>query len=214
MHISITGRLEHRPFWTIPRGVVGPSPGSSHHAAVGRLLTGEVSYATCGYRSPLNGQFLAAALREGRTLRVGMPSDSGSGYTLVTEEGGERGGSYVTFMQRVFHAHDMQYRLVPTSQGSIAMAKGSSWAACIEDVAIGALDLCVGNFGQSEGACSNRRRNRSLFLRGHRHWHTHTDTLTHTHAHTHTRTHTHTHAHTHTQTGSPTHYIGRISREI
>ena len=182
-----------------------------HHAAIGRLLGGEaqVSYATCGYRSPLNGQFLAASLREGRALRVGMPGDSGTGYTLVTEEDGNRGGSYVTFMQRVFEAHGVQYNLVPISAGSMAVGKGSSWKGCVEDVAIGALDLCIGNFGPSAWARMSAARGsaaaraRSL---GAEAPHTRARARTRQESHTHARqeshacpdTQTHMHARTHT----------------
>ena len=56
---------------------------------------------------------------EGRTLRVAMPGDSGSGYTLVTDaETGERKGSVVEFMQKVAERGKFDVEILNISESS------------------------------------------------------------------------------------------------
>ena len=55
----------------------------------------------------------------GRTLRVAMPGDSSSGYTLVTDaETGERKGSVVEFMQKVAERGNFNFEINNISETS------------------------------------------------------------------------------------------------
>ncbi len=103
------------------------------------------SYETCGNVDSYidyGGRF---RWLQGRELRVSMPGDSSSGYTLVTDPDGGRNGSVYTFMQNVANDAGFTWVEKPISPSSRARFN-SSFTACVHDVALNETDLCIGNF--------------------------------------------------------------------
>ena len=88
---------------------------------------------------------------QGKTLRVSYPGDSGTGYTLVTrDDNKQKTGSVVAFMDQIAAEGRFSYELRNVSQASTdwvnklareasgdPQKKGSSWTACVHDVALG-----------------------------------------------------------------------------
>ena len=79
---------------------------------------------------------------QGKTLRVSYPGDSGTGYTLVTrDDNKQKTGSVVAFMDQIATEGRFSYELHNVSQASTdwseAESGGSSWTACVHDVALG-----------------------------------------------------------------------------
>ena len=83
---------------------------------------------------------------KGRNLRVAFPGDDDSGYTILTTPAGQKAGSYVKFMQRLASENSFTFTEQPLSATSRALYPRSSFTACVHEVAIGNVDLCVGNF--------------------------------------------------------------------
>ena len=118
------------------------------------------SYETCGNLNDYS-QERHTALLKGRTLRVTMPGDSGTGYTLVTHKpdgslcpkgkcpwnmaASPRGGSFVTFMRELSKDAGILWKRVPIGNDSLAAGGGSSFTACAHMVALNETDLCIGN---------------------------------------------------------------------
>ena len=76
--------------------------------------------------------------------------DSGSGYTLYTENGVKK-GSVVDFVDKLARDHGFTMEAAVVTQDSrdavrAAFDSGSSFSACVHAVAIGQVDLCIGNF--------------------------------------------------------------------
>eukprot|EP01047_Picozoa_sp_COSAG01_P047214 COSAG01_NODE_4491_length_4978_cov_17.492109_1_plen_836_part_10 len=101
------------------------------------------SYETCGNLNAYTDEKHYAKLR-GLHLRVSMPGDSGSGYTLTTLPDGTRAGSVVSFMKSVAQEASFTWEIVPI--GDSRSLFSSSFTACVHAVALGATDLCIGNF--------------------------------------------------------------------
>ena len=94
---------------------------------------------------------------QGKTLRVSYPGDSGTGYTLTTrDDNGQKTGSVVAFMNEIAAEGDFRYELHNVSEASTIQAyelacppggpgspppppdcEGSSWTACVHEVALG-----------------------------------------------------------------------------
>ena len=79
---------------------------------------------------------------QGKTLRVSYPGDSGTGYTLTTrDDNGQKTGSVVAFMNEIAAEGDFRYELHNVSEASTDWsarnAGGSSWTACVHEVALG-----------------------------------------------------------------------------
>ena len=119
------------------------------------------SYATCGYVDVFSeGETVeplrrAASSRSSGKLRVAFPSDSGSGYTVVSPPkvepfhgvgGTNRSGSFLRFMDDIFTQHGIPWEEVPVSLRSQEFSPNSFWTACVHEVAIGNADMCWGNF--------------------------------------------------------------------
>ena len=118
------------------------------------------SYETCGNLNDYS-QERHTTLPKGRTLRVTMPGDSGTGYTLVTHKPdgslcpkgkcpwntatSPRGGSFVTFMRELSKDAGILWKRVPIGKDSLAAGGGSSFTACAHMVALNETDLCIGN---------------------------------------------------------------------
>eukprot|EP01043_Picozoa_sp_COSAG02_P070858 COSAG02_NODE_12716_length_1504_cov_5.242670_1_plen_449_part_10 len=107
------------------------------------------SYETCGNLNSYSEQRHFSALT-GQTIRVSYPGDSGSGYTLYTENG-EKKGSMVDFVKKLALDHGFYTIDVDVTQDSkdavqSAFDSGSSFSACVHAVAIGQTDMCIGNF--------------------------------------------------------------------
>ena len=113
------------------------------------------SYATCGYLDTFTStpreqvlEFLASIGRS--KLRIGMPSDSGSGYTLVGSKtyedgtpkvprgggvgGTNRSGSYAVFVDDLLRIHGIEWEEAPISGRSKEFSPSSSWTACVHEV--------------------------------------------------------------------------------
>ena len=87
----------------------------------------------------------------GKTLHVSYPGDSSSDYTLVTrDDNGQKTGSVVAFMNEIAAKGGFFYELHNVSEASTDWsarnAGGSSWTACVHEVALGETDICIGNF--------------------------------------------------------------------
>jgi hypothetical protein len=125
-----------------------------------------LSYATCGYVNPRSQLYHGSvstlqgfAASEGREkLRVGLPGDSTSGFTLVGSipyldgapkvipysgvGGTNRSGSIPVLMDNMFTRYGVAWEEVAISARSLEYSPTSSWTACVHDVAIGRLDMC------------------------------------------------------------------------
>ena len=102
------------------------------------------SYETCGNLNAYTDERHYHTLR-GQHLRVSMPGDSGSGYTLTTLPDGTRSGSVVDFMKSIAQDAGFTWETVPIGEDSRRLFS-SSFTACVHAVALGATDLCIGNF--------------------------------------------------------------------
>jgi hypothetical protein len=109
--------------------------------AVGTLVH---SYETCGNLNAYSDEKHYAALR-GQHLRVSYPGDSGSGYTLKTLPDGSKTGSVVEFVRSIAEEVGFTWEVVPVGADSRELYS-SSFTACVHSVAVGATDLCIGNF--------------------------------------------------------------------
>lgn len=119
------------------------------------------SYETCGNLNDYSEDRHVKMMR-GKTLRVTMPGDSGSGYTIVTlkDQGGAlcpkgkctwntatapRTGSVVEFAREICKEAGIGWKRVPIGKDSLAAGGGSSFTACAHMVALNETDLCIGN---------------------------------------------------------------------
>jgi hypothetical protein len=103
------------------------------------------SYTTCGNLDEYTPKRYVDLLGR-RTLRVSYPSDSGSGFTLITRADGEKAGSVVEFMDVAIASHQLSTREVEVSKASRKLYPLSSFTACVHDVALNRTDICLGNF--------------------------------------------------------------------
>lgn len=103
------------------------------------------SFETCGnvnsyrrdkYRSELFGA----------TIRIGYPSDSMAKFDLRTLGNGTKMGSVVDIMQHISKDVGFDVEVVDVSQSSKDRYPGSSYTACVHDVGLGNIDICVGSF--------------------------------------------------------------------
>jgi hypothetical protein len=140
-----------RPDWCGSRWcyVDGPTCGRPNDASgiAGTAL--QYSYETCGNMNSYSQDRHYSTLR-GQHLKVSYPGDSGSGYTLYTENGVKK-GSVVDFVDKLARDHGFTMEAVVVTQDSrdavrAAFDSGSSFSACVHAVAIGQVDLCIGNF--------------------------------------------------------------------
>ena len=102
------------------------------------------SYETCGNLnsySPVRHYDLV----RNRVFRVSYPGDSSSGYTLVTDNNGNRDGSMVKLMQEVAVAGQFTWEPHAVSNDSLSRYS-SSYTACVHEVALNRTDICIGNF--------------------------------------------------------------------
>lgn len=132
------------------------------------------SYQTCGDRDSFSASVEGAysllrtyaAQQPSGKLRVTLPGDSGSQYTLVGTRdypgtgqrqgakvepfqgvgGTNRSGSVPVFMNNIFDRGNIPWEEVPLSAPSRAFSPRSSFSACVHDVHIGNTDMCWGNF--------------------------------------------------------------------
>ena len=102
------------------------------------------SYETCGNLNTYSDTRHYNYLR-GRHLRISYPSDSGSGYTLVTLPGGSRTGSMVEFMRSIAAEARFTWQEVALRDES-SSRYSSSFTACVHQVALNETDLCIANF--------------------------------------------------------------------
>ena len=115
------------------------------HAPLGEL---HYSYETCGnlnsYAESRHYEQLS-----GMHLRVAFPGDSGAGYTLYTiqhgVDEGKKDGSVWGFMAGVLKEGNVSWTPQEISNASRSRFN-SSYSACVHDVALGELDLCIGPF--------------------------------------------------------------------
>ena len=60
-------------------------------------------------------------------------------------------GHALTFMEDVLESLGIySFDFVPRSEDSLAFSPGSSFTACIHDIALNNTDVCVGNFWTTE----------------------------------------------------------------
>lgn len=119
------------------------------------------SYATCGHLNAYDEAVHSKRLRvlHGGTgagspaMRVAIPGDSGNGYSVTTVLNSDtatgtssRGGSMLRFAARIFREQNVSWVERPISAASLSAYPSSSYTACVHDVALGAVDMCVGNF--------------------------------------------------------------------
>eukprot|EP01047_Picozoa_sp_COSAG01_P034158 COSAG01_NODE_2552_length_7463_cov_644.066947_2_plen_1015_part_00 len=102
------------------------------------------SYETCGNLNAYTDERHYSKLR-GLHLRVSMPGNSGSGYTLTTLPDGTRSGSVVNFMKSIAQDAGFTWEVVPIGSDSRSLFS-SSFTACVHAVALGVTDMCIGNF--------------------------------------------------------------------
>jgi hypothetical protein len=108
-------------------------------------LVPSYSYQTCGFTNTYSEDWRGLQLR-GKRFRVAFPGDDDSGYTLLTDEAGNKRGSFVEFMNRLASTYKFVY--VPQEISNVSRTKfpSSSFTACVHDVAINHTDLCIANF--------------------------------------------------------------------
>lgn len=99
------------------------------------------SYETCGNLNAYSEVRHYKTLR-GQHLRVSYPSDSGSGYTLVTTADGRRLGAD---WAQIAREAQFTWEIAPLHEESRSMF-ASSFTACVHQVALGEADLCIANF--------------------------------------------------------------------
>jgi hypothetical protein len=118
-----------------------------------------LSYATCGklLASTDSHQHIVEQMRKMAPLRVSFPSDSRSGYTLVTVSPNETGvggtrrdGSMVSFVDELLASAGVTWREVPISAASYAAYPMSSFTACVHEVGLNNTDLCAANTWDTE----------------------------------------------------------------
>ena len=128
------------------------------------------SYQTCGYvdfftdsTSAFAAQMSAvAASTPNAKLRIGFPGDSASMYTIVGTRpypdgspkvvagsgvgGTNRSGAVVVLVANLLTQLSVPWEETAISARSLEYSPASSFTACVHEVAIGNLDLCIGNF--------------------------------------------------------------------
>jgi len=80
----------------------------------------------------------------GKVLRVAFPGDSSSGYTIKTLASGKKDGSVVEMMRRIAMGNNFTWMVQAVSNFSKAKFS-SSFSACVHEVAIGGVDMCIGS---------------------------------------------------------------------
>ena len=100
------------------------------------------SYETCGNINAYNiDRYSTVFLNQ--TLTIAFPGDSSALYDLFTNSEGEKDGSSVRFFEDVQSFYNYNVDVVEIS--NISRQKySSSYSACVHDVALGLVDLCVG----------------------------------------------------------------------
>lgn len=97
------------------------------------------SYETCGNLDSYASEKHYRSLR-GKHIRVSYPGDSSTGYTLLTEDDGSRGGSVVEFMRGVASDAGFTWEVHEVSPASRARYS-SSYSACAHEVALNRTDV-------------------------------------------------------------------------
>lgn len=111
----------------------------THANGANALIRGHCSYETCGNLDSYAAEKHYRSLR-GRNIRVSYPGDSSTGYTLVTEEDGSRGGSMVQFMRDIAADAGFTWEIHEVSPASRARYS-SSYSACTHEVALNRTDV-------------------------------------------------------------------------
>lgn len=135
----------------LPHDTSGYFPSSTVIASDGEVRPLTYSYATCGNLNEFSANAALEQLQAFSPLRVVLPGDSGSGYTIVTADPGvagvhgtRRDGSVLQFFANTMTAHGMQWVVAEVSPSSRNFAS-SSFTACVHEVALNLTDVCVGN---------------------------------------------------------------------
>ena len=99
------------------------------------------SYETCGFLNSYDDNHILKALSS-RTLRVAYAGHYPP--FVIIEEDGSVDGVWTRFSQRIFDEYsvDVTYRAV--SADSLAAFPLSLYSACVHDIGLGRLDMCIG----------------------------------------------------------------------
>ncbi|GMH79909.1 hypothetical protein TL16_g08317 [Triparma laevis f. inornata] len=114
------------------------------------------SYETCGGSQDAWTSSLIDSTVKGKTLTVGVPKSFYPDQFMVDETGSalpdgpyipgtEISGLWVDYLEAMSTMGEFSLQYIPVSNASMN-DHGSLWTACVQDVADGLLDLCVGNF--------------------------------------------------------------------
>ena len=105
------------------------------------------SYETCGNLNSYDHKRHYAALK-GKTLRLTYPGDYE--YYTYTKQNGEKDGSHVAFIRDIAKDAGFTWGWTNISDASKAWSAanygGSSYWACVHDIAINETDMCIGAF--------------------------------------------------------------------
>jgi len=101
------------------------------------------SYETCGSINRFDPKVLKQSLR-GRSFKVGVPGVEWP--FLLVSDAGVHGGLSVDLLQHFASANQFSVTYHPVTEDSKAKFPSSSYSACVRDVALHRLDLCVGFF--------------------------------------------------------------------
>lgn len=100
-----------------------------------------ISYETCGNVNYYGQEEVLGNLKE-YELRVGIPGDSSDGYTLTTLSSNKRSGSIYDFMSLIWVENSMQpWSNIEITNKSRTRYPGSSYTACVHDIALGMLNV-------------------------------------------------------------------------
>jgi len=103
-----------------------------------------VSYETCGNVKSYNPEELYERL-SAVELKVGYPGDSSDGYTLITIDD-KKVGSVADFVHDFEQQFNITFVRKSITKASRDRYPNSSYTACVHDIGLGELDLCVGAF--------------------------------------------------------------------
>ena len=104
-----------------------PYPGEADHVNENGVIQG-------GYTGVLTG----------KVLRVGYPQYSDVNYTFFTNEISVKKGTVPEFMTEVAHAHGFGLVETQISQESTSLFPNDSYAACLSDLSLSRVDICIG----------------------------------------------------------------------
>ena len=107
------------------------------------------SYETCGNVNLFLDGPNSQMLRDIPKLRVSYPEDASAVFPLNTDPHNKKRGSVVEFMHDIWSHYNIQLEVVPVSTSSMQYSPGSSFTACVHEVALNNTDLCIGNFWET-----------------------------------------------------------------